>query len=86
MVQERFSQLVEMQVEAWTRLTRLRMLFGDTIGSQYTAEKCLGLVAAGHVSPADEGYLNPRVWRWIRYVWMVKVGLHIIACVELSVP
>jgi hypothetical protein len=64
--QERFSQLIEMQVEAWTRLTRLRMLFGDTIGSQYTAEKCLGLVSVHHLSKTDEAYLNPRVWRWIR--------------------
>jgi hypothetical protein len=55
-----------MQVEAWTRLTRLRMLFGDTIGSQYTAEKCLGLVSVHHLSKTDEAFLNPRVWRWIR--------------------
>lgn len=65
--QERFSQLIEMQVEAWTRLTRLRMLFGDTIGSQYTAEKCLNLVSVEHISKTDEAFLNPRVWRWIRY-------------------
>lgn len=64
--QERFSQLVEMQVEAWTRLTRLRMLFGDTIGSQYTAEKCLNLVSVEHISKTDESFLSPRVWRWIR--------------------
>jgi hypothetical protein len=64
--QERFSQLVEMQVEAWTRLTRLRMLFGDTIGAQYTAEKCLNLVTIEHISTTDESFLSPRVWRWIR--------------------
>jgi len=63
--QERFSQLIEMQVEAWTRLTRLRMLFGDTIGSQYTAEKCLALVSVTNMSKADEAFLSPRVWRWI---------------------
>lgn len=63
--QERFSQFVEMQVEAWTRLTRLRMLFGDTIGSQYTAEKCLALVSVTNMSKADESFLSPRVWRWI---------------------
>ena len=63
--QERFSQLLEMQVEAWTRLTRLRMLFGDTIGSQYTAEKCLALVSVTNLSKADEAFLSPRVWRWV---------------------
>jgi hypothetical protein len=67
-LQERFSQLVEMQVEAWTRLTRLRMLFQDTIGSQYTAEKCLALVGAEHMTKTDESFLSPRVWRWIRCV------------------
>lgn len=73
--QERFSQLVEMQVEAWTRLTRLRMLFGDTIGSQYTAEKCLSLVSVEHISKTDESFLSPRVWRWIRYLLVLLISV-----------
>jgi len=63
--QERFSQLLEMQTEAWTRLTRLRMMLGDTIGSQYTAEKCLELVSYSTLSDHDRSCLNARVWRWV---------------------
>jgi hypothetical protein len=63
--QERFSQLLEMQAEAWTRLTRLRMMLGDTIGSQYTAEKCLELVSYNTLSDHDRSCLNARVWRWV---------------------
>jgi len=63
--QERFSQLLEMQTEAWTRLTRLRLILGDTIGSQYTDEKCLELVSYSTLSDHDRSCLNARVWRWV---------------------
>ena len=64
--QERYNQLLELQVEAWTRLTRLRMLFSDTIGAQFTAEKCLALVSKSAVpTPSEEENISPRVWRWI---------------------
>jgi hypothetical protein len=65
LTQERFSQLLEMQAECWTRLTRLRILFGDIIGSQYTAEKCLALVAKEALSEVDATIVSNRVWRWI---------------------
>ena len=32
--EERFCQLIEMQAEAWCRVTRLRLLFDDTVGAQ----------------------------------------------------
>jgi len=62
--QEQFSQLIEMQVEGWTRLTRLRMLFGDTVGAQYAAERCLNFFALDMLDDSDRASLNPRVWRW----------------------
>lgn len=74
LTQERFSQIIELQIEAWTRITRLRVLFGDTIGAQYTAERGLALVTVSKdlrlesgsraLTAQDSMYLNPRVWRW----------------------
>ena len=55
-----------MQVEAWTRLTRLRMLCNDTIGAQYTAEKCLSIIHIDNMNTTDLNNLSTKVWRWIR--------------------
>jgi len=63
--QERFAQLVEMQTECWCRVTRLRLLFDDTAGAQFAAEKCLSLVAKEAMSREDEHLLPARVLRWM---------------------
>lgn len=65
MTQERYSQLFEMQAECWTRLTRLQTVLQDTVGSQYTAEKCLALISNNNISPDDLAILSPRFWRWL---------------------
>jgi hypothetical protein len=42
---DRLSQVIEMQAEIYTRITRMKILFGDIIGAQDAAEKCLGLIS-----------------------------------------
>lgn len=65
LTQERYSQLIEMQVEAWSRLTRLRVIFSDTIGAQHCADCCMKLIDKENLTKYDEDILTTRVWRWI---------------------
>ena len=65
LTQERYSQLIEMQTESWCRIIRMRLLFDDTVGAQFAAEKCLSLVSKEAMSREDESMLNSRVLRWM---------------------
>jgi len=65
LTQETYDQLLEMQAEAWTRITRAKIRAGDVQGSQATAERCMALIAEGMMLDSDKRKLSPRVWRWV---------------------
>ena len=65
MTQERYSQVVEMQVECWSRLARLKIIFKDYIGAQTCAESCLNVISKEKMKKEDKKNLSSKVWRWI---------------------
>lgn len=65
MTKEEYDQLIEMQAECWTRITRGKFLIHDVIGSQTSAEQCLQLVNEDVLKKSDEKALSTRVWRWM---------------------
>ena len=54
-----------MQVECWSRLARLKILFKDFIGAQTCAENCLNLISKEKMKREDKENLSSKVWRWI---------------------
>ena len=79
MSQEAFDEIMEMQAECWTRLTRTKIILNDIHASQDLAERCMQLVAEDNMKEKDEKKLSPRVWRWMsvceRYFGLAIQGI-----------
>eukprot|EP01038_Epipyxis_sp_PR26KG_P014672 gene14672-19710_t len=72
---EVYLLFIEMQVECWTRCTRLKIILNDILGAQNAIEKCLQVVQNSSIISTTNGkknndkkILNPKIYRWLSIV------------------